>query len=115
MRATQPSTASTTPAAKTLPTTAWKASGERSATALWRFMRLSGVQTRGEDAIVPARVDELPGSFQTQTLYRAAMRLTRFDVRSDGLPDTLAALDSPAQGARARGAAKVNPVPASGQ
>ena len=37
---------------KTLPTTAWKASGERSATALWRFMRLSGVQTIGEDAIV---------------------------------------------------------------
>ena len=48
---------------KTLPTIDWKASGERSATALWRIMRLSGVQTIGEDAIVPARVDELPGSF----------------------------------------------------
>ena len=50
---------------KTLPTIDWKASGERSATALWRIILLSGVQTIGEDAIVPARVDEVPGSFQT--------------------------------------------------
>ena len=73
-------------------------------------MRLSGVQTIGEDAIVPARVDSMSaGALFKHRALIAAMRLTRFDVRSDGLPDTLAALDSPAQGerARARGKKKV--------
>ena len=47
---------------KTLPTIDWKASGERSATALWRFIRLSGVQTR--EAILNARRRVDPWEFK---------------------------------------------------
>ena len=58
-----------------MPTTAWKASGERSATAFWRIMRLSGVQTRGDDAIVPRASIELPGSFQNTEAILTAGRV----------------------------------------
>ena len=47
---------------KTLPTTAWKAAGGVGRSAL-ELHALVGGPDEGEDAIGPARVDELPGSF----------------------------------------------------